>query len=46
MPERQSPYLPDSVLQRPEFIQACQARDLGRILKIAQKWTGFTYSHI
>jgi hypothetical protein len=44
MPERQSPYLPDSVLQRPEFIQACHARDLGRILKIAQKWTGFTYS--
>lgn len=46
MPERQSPYLPDSVLQRPEFIQACHARDLGRILKIAQKWTGFTYSHM
>lgn len=46
MPERQSPYIPDHLLQRAEFIQACTDRDLGGIFRLAVKWAGFSRSLI
>ncbi len=41
-------YLPREVLERPDFISACERRDLGDILAIAIKWggQGFSYSHV
>ena len=41
-------YLPSEVLARPDFIAACQRRDLGKILAIASKYggPGFTVSHL
>lgn len=48
MVTRPPDYLPRDVLERPDFIAACQARRLGDILAIANKWggPGFTVSHI
>jgi tetratricopeptide (TPR) repeat protein len=45
---RPSDYIPNEVLTRPEFIDACRHRDLGSILDIANKWggAGFSVSHI
>src|SRR6266487_1023130 len=41
-------YLPRHVLSRPDFIAACEVRDLGAILGVAVKWAGvdFTVSHV
>lgn len=41
-------HLPPDVLARPDFVAACAHRDLGGILRIAQKWggAGFTVSHL
>src|SRR6266545_1379425 len=41
-------HLPPELLVRPDFLQACDNRDLGAIFKIATKWggPGFTKSHI
>jgi hypothetical protein len=46
MPERQSPYIPDHLLQRAEFISACTDRNLGEIFRLAVKWAGFSRSLI
>ena len=41
-------HLPSEVLARPDFVAACQRRDLGKILAIASKYggPGFTVSHL
>ncbi|MDQ2710233.1 MAG: hypothetical protein M3Z25_22575 [Actinomycetota bacterium] len=41
-------YLPSHVLARPDFIEACARRDLGRILQLAKQWggVGFSASHL
>jgi tetratricopeptide (TPR) repeat protein len=46
--ERPSDYLPDDVLNRQDFIAACQSRDMGEILGIAVRWggAGFSPSHV
>jgi tetratricopeptide (TPR) repeat protein len=44
--QRPSDFLPDTVLQRSDFISACEDRDLGGIFRIAKKWAGFTASHL
>ena len=46
--ESQPGYLAGEVLERSDFVAACQRRDLGTILAIALKWggAGFTLSHV
>jgi hypothetical protein len=41
-------YLPAEVLNRPDFIDACDERDLGALFRVAVKYggVGFTVSHI
>lgn len=46
MPERQCPYIPDDLLQRPDFIRACAERNLGEIFRLSVKWAGFSKSLI
>jgi tetratricopeptide (TPR) repeat protein len=43
-----SGYLPREVLERDDFKQACDRRDLGAILQLASKWggEGFSVSHV
>lgn len=45
---RPSDYVPDEVLERPDFTAACRSRDMGTILSLANKWSGpgFSVSHI
>lgn len=46
--ERPPDYLPDAVLSRADFTDACSGRDLGAMFTIALKWggVGFTASHL
>jgi tetratricopeptide (TPR) repeat protein len=46
--ERPSDYLPAHVVARQDFAQACGARDMGEILRIAKQYggVGFTASHL
>lgn len=49
MPRYRPPdHLPAHILARPDFITACDARDLGTIFRIIKKWAGpgFTASHL
>jgi tetratricopeptide (TPR) repeat protein len=46
--DRPSDYLPDDVINRPDFIAACMQRNMGAILGIAVRWggAGFSASHV
>lgn len=46
--QRPSDYLPAQVLARADFAQACAARDLGAVLKLAKQYggVGFSASHL
>jgi hypothetical protein len=46
--QRPSDYLPEYVLARTDFIEACAARDLGAVLRLAKRWggVGFSASHL
>ncbi|MFF4592454.1 hypothetical protein [Amycolatopsis sp. NPDC001319] len=46
--QRPADYLPAEVLARPDFTAACEARDIGAVLRLAKQWggVGFTASHL
>lgn len=46
--QRPADYLPGNLIARQDFIEACERRDLGAILRLAKQWggPGFSASHL